>query len=458
MRLLLTGATGLLGTKLARAAFERGHSLTILVRTPQQARDRLGIPCRTFRWDASTVDSVPGEALEESDAVLNLAGEPLAKGMWTAAKMRRIYDSRVAGTRALVEAIRKIPLDKRPPILISASAIGIYGDRGDEILSETSDPETAETDFLARVCTDWEQQTLGHDVEGVRAIALRLGIVLALAGGALPAMLPAFGLGLGGVIGSGRQWMGWLHIEDAIEAIFFLLEGESHAGAFNLTSPAPVTNAEFSRALGRALSKPVPFRIPAFALRLALGRKSSMLLASQRVIPQRLEAAGFRYRYAHLEPALIDICGGNKFETIQWVPKPVDEVFSFFSDASNLEKITPPWLKFRIVEKSGPQMGEGTLITYRLKLHGLPVKWRSRIDTWIPGSMFRDTQIQGPYRRWEHEHRFIPLSGGTLIKDSVKYELPFGRAGEVLAGHIVARDVGRIFSYRRKVIEEIMGG
>ncbi len=457
MRLLLTGATGLLGTKLARVAFERGHSLTILVRTPQQARDRLGTPCRAIRWEASTGESVPGEALEESDAVLNLAGEPLAKGIWTAGKMKRIYDSRVAGTRALVEAIRKIPGDRRPPILISASAIGIYGDRGDEILSESSVSASVEMDFLARVCTDWEQQAIGQHVDGVRATAIRLGIVLAQTGGALPAMLPAFGLGLGGVIGSGRQWMGWVHIEDAIEAIFFLLEGESHAGAFNLTSPFPVRNAEFSSSLGRTLSKPVLFRIPAFALRLALGRKSSMLLASQRVIPQRLESAGFRFRFTRLEAALNDIFRGNKFETVQWVPKPVDEVFSFFSDASNLEKITPPWLQFRIIEKSGPEMGEGTLITYRLKLHGLPVKWRSRIDSWIPGSMFRDTQIQGPYRRWEHEHRFVSVSGGTLIKDSVKYELPLGMGGEVLAGRIVARDVSQIFGYRRKVIEEIMG-
>jgi len=182
-----------------------------------------------------------------------------------------------------------------------------------------------------------------------------------------------------------------------------------------------------------------------------------MLLASQRVIPQRLESAGFRFRFTRLEAALNDIFRGNKFETVQWVPKPVDEVFSFFSDASNLEKITPPWLQFRIIEKSGPEMGEGTLITYRLKLHGLPVKWRSRIDSWIPGSMFRDTQIQGPYRRWEHEHRFVSVSGGTLIKDSVKYELPLGMGGEVLAGRIVARDVSQIFGYRRKVIEEIMG-
>jgi ligand-binding SRPBCC domain-containing protein len=350
-----------------------------------------------------------------------------------------------------------MPKDARPATLISASAVGYYGDRRDEILREDSNPGDARQDFLARICTDWENEVFGRPIEGVRAVAVRLGVVFARGGGALETMLPAFNLGAGAVIGSGDQWMSWIHIDDALEALYFLLENSSAQGAANLTSPNPVTNREFTRALAGALSRPARFRVPSFGLKLAFGEKSSMLLASQRAIPARLQSLGFQFRYERIGEALGDLCSANRFESVQWIRRDVTEVFPFFSDAKNLERITPPWLSFHLLGSIDMEMREGTHIQYRLKLHGLPVKWKSRIDRWESGKMFRDIQVEGPYRRWEHEHRFISVGGGTLIKDSVRYKLPFGAFGEALAGHWVARDVRAIFAYRRKAIEEIFG-
>jgi uncharacterized protein (TIGR01777 family) len=457
MRLLVTGASGLIGTRVARACFEWGYDIAVLARNPEAGRRSIGVPCRAFSWDAANNASVLNEALQGVDAVLHLAGESLATGAWTRKKKDRIYNSRVAGTRALVEAIRLMPEASRPRVLISASAIGIYGDRGEEKLTETSGSGDPHRDFLANVCLAWEDQVFGQPISGMRTVTMRLGLVLARGGGALETMLPPFRLGIGGRFGSGRQWMSWIHIDDVVAATLLLLARDDIHGPVNLTAPNPATNREFTRSLAHAVRRSAVFPVPAPALKLIFGEKASMLLAGQRVLPAQLQAAGFRFRYEGLEDAFGDLCDANRFESVQWIPRPVDEAFAFFSDEKNLERITPPWLSLRVLGKSTAEIRSGTLIKYRLKLHGAPLEWHSLIDRWEPGKMFRDVQAKGPYSRWAHEHHFVPVAGGTLIKDSVRYGLPLGVLSEMVAGHWVSRDIRAIFEYRKQAIEALFG-
>ncbi|HQR18999.1 MAG TPA: TIGR01777 family oxidoreductase [Gemmatimonadales bacterium] len=239
------------------------------------------------------------------DAAVHLAGESIAAGRWTAETKRRIRDSRVLGTRLLAESLAR--LMRRPRVLVTASAVGIYGDRGDDILNEDSPPGS---DFLARVGQEWEAAAKPAAEAGIRVVHLRFGIILAREGGALPRMVRPFMLGAGGPIGSGRQWMSWIALDDAIAAVLEALHNEQARGPINAVAPGPVRNAEFAAALGAALHRPALIPAPAFALRLLYGEMAdAALLASQRVVPSRLEALGFRFRHPALPGALGAILG-----------------------------------------------------------------------------------------------------------------------------------------------------
>lgn len=233
-----------------------------------------------------------------ADAVVHLAGEPVAQ-RWTAAAKQRIHESRVGGTRALVDAIAKC--DVRPKVLVSAAAIGLYGDRGEEWLDEDAAPAKG---FLADVSREWEAEASRAETFGVRVVKIRFGLVLGRDGGALGKMLPVFRLGLGGVLGSGEQWMSWIHIDDIAGLIRFAIENDGLRGVWNGVAPNPVTNREFTRALGKALHRPAFFPVPKFALRLGAGEMSQILLDSQRCRPKAPLAAGYAFRYPELGPAL----------------------------------------------------------------------------------------------------------------------------------------------------------
>jgi hypothetical protein len=292
MKFVISGATGLIGTALAARVRRSGHDVVPLVRRPLRPGER------AIRWDpaAGTIDRA---ALEGCDVVVQLAGESVL-GYWTAAKKRRIRESRVAGTRLVSEAIAG--LAQRPRVLLAASAIGYYGDRGAEELTERSAPGN---DFLAQVAREWEAATAPAAQAGVRVVNLRFGVVLTPAGGALAKMLPAFRLGLGGPIGSGAQYFSWIALDDVLDAILHALATASLAGPVNVTAPHPVTSLELARTLGRVLRRPAVLPVPALALRLIFGAESAALLqSSQRVVPQRLLASGFRFRFPDLEPAL----------------------------------------------------------------------------------------------------------------------------------------------------------
>ena len=297
----LTGATGMVGTALAASCVRDGWRVAALVRNTARAADRL--PSTTLHaWDA-TSGPPPESAVAGAEVVVNLVGESMAEGRWTEARKKKLRDSRVVGTRALVDALRG--LSERPKVLISASGVGYYGDRGDEILTESS---TAGTGFVADLARDWEAEALKAEELGVRVVLLRNGLILSRDGGILKKILPPFRLGLGGKIGSGAQWMPWIHLEDAIGLIRHAIEHEAVRGPLNVVAPEPVTNAEFVRAIGEALGRPTALTAPAFALRLAFGSMTDeLLLASQRAMPVRTLETGYTFRHPLLRAALFEL-------------------------------------------------------------------------------------------------------------------------------------------------------
>jgi uncharacterized protein (TIGR01777 family) len=293
LHVAMTGAGGLIGSALRPRLEAAGHRVTPLVRRMAQAGE--------ISWDPESGRLEPAQ-LERVDAVVHLAGENVG-ARWTAARKRQIKSSRIQGTRLLSEAIARAR--RRPQVLVSASAMGIYGDRGDEVLTENSPAGDGPRDFLAEVGREWEAAAEPARAVGVRVVHPRFGLVLSSEGGALKKMLLPFRLGLGGRLGSGTQWMSWISIDDVVGAIIHVLLTESFSGPVNLVAPEPVRNRDFTAILGRVLSRPTPFAVPAAALRLALGEMAnSTLLASIRVLPKRLLAAGYRFEHPDLETAL----------------------------------------------------------------------------------------------------------------------------------------------------------
>ena len=287
----MSGASGLLGTAISRTFAAEGTTVTRLVRASATGENQ--IP-----WKAGKPLTLPSDF----DAVIHLAGESVV-GRWTAAKKARIRDSRVLGTQTLTDAVTRMAT--KPGVIVAASAIGFYGDRGDEVLNESS---ASGTGFLAEVCREWEAASEPIQQAGVRLVHLRIGVVLSPHGGALGKMLLPYRLGLGGRLGSGKQWLSWIHVDDITGAVRHVLGNESIRGAVNLVGPNPVTNAEFSAALGKALSRPAILPAPVFALRLALGEMADeALLASQRVLPDQLLASRYRFRFPELGAALQSI-------------------------------------------------------------------------------------------------------------------------------------------------------
>jgi uncharacterized protein len=293
MNILLTGSTGLVGSALAVFLAGQGCAVTRLVR--RDARPGAA----EVAWDPAS-GPVDPRALEGFDAAVHLAGENIAQGRWTAAKKARIRDSRAIGTRQLCTALAG---RARPPrVLVAASAVGIYGDRGDTELDETSPPGTG---FLADVCRDWEAATQPAADAGVRVVHLRMGAVLSSSGGMLARVLPLFRWGLGGRLGSGRQYVSWITLDDVVRAVDHALRNDQLRGPVNAVSPQPVTNRQLAQSLGRVLRRPTLFPAPAFMLRLALGEVADqLLLSSARVLPRRLLAAGFQFEEPELAPAL----------------------------------------------------------------------------------------------------------------------------------------------------------
>jgi uncharacterized protein (TIGR01777 family) len=295
VRVVVTGATGLIGRRLVAALRERDDELTVLSRDPDRAGAALGVPA--LAW--SPLDAAaPSAALANCDGVVHLAGENVAQ-RWTARAKRAIRDSRVAGTSNLVAGLRAA--EPRPRVLVSASAVGYYGPRGDERLDEDAAPGT---DFLAEVCMAWEREARAAAELGARVVAIRTGVVLDRSGGALAKMLPPFRAGVGGPVAGGNQYMPWIHVDDLAALYVAALHDERWDGPVNASAPEPVTNREFSAALGRALHRPAVLPVPALALRALYGEMADIVTEGQRAIPARALSLGFEFKHTDLDEAL----------------------------------------------------------------------------------------------------------------------------------------------------------
>ena len=290
MKLVIAGGTGFIGERLREAAISKGHEVVILSRRSQRGFS-------TVVWDAKSSGEWQS-ALEKAEAVINLCGTSIVEGRWNMRRKKEIYDSRILPTRALVAALSQAK--EKPKVLVNASAIGFYGDRAEEELDESSRPGD---DFLAKLCVDWEREALMAQSLGVRAVCLRIGMVLSKDGGALGRMAFPFRLGLGGRLGSGRQWMSWIAIEDLLEMIFSLVNSEL-LGPVNAVSPVPVRNSDFALALSQALQRPAWITVPKWALNCALGEVSSVVLSSQRAFPKKIAGSGFKFQFEDLLSAL----------------------------------------------------------------------------------------------------------------------------------------------------------
>ncbi len=305
MRIFVTGATGLIGRRLVKRLFERQDQVVVVTRRPSEARSLLPTDCRILEGDPTQ----PGpwtEAVPECDAVINLAGENVFGRRWNEEYKQRLMDSRVKSTENVVQALLKprVAGSTAPRVLINASAIGYYGDRGDEELTESSTPGD---DFLARICIAWEKAAEPAQAAGVRVVLLRTGVVLDRDGGPLVEMMRPFKMFVGGKIGSGRQYMSWIHQADIIGTILTALDNPAVQGPVNGTAPNPVTNREVATSLGHAMHRPSIFPTPGFALRLALGEVATLLTSSARVLPKKMQAHNYTFQFPTLDLALADL-------------------------------------------------------------------------------------------------------------------------------------------------------
>lgn len=293
MKILITGGTGLIGRKLCPALLARGHEVTVLSRTPDTVKQKCGASVAAM----ASLNDWQSEVF--FDAVINLAGEPIVDKRWTDERKHRLWQSRVNLTENLVQCIANAT--HKPSVLLSGSATGFYGDGGDAILDESLSPAT---DFGAQLCSAWEAAAQTADAFGVRVCLLRTGLVLDSAGGLLGRMLLPFKLGLAARLGNGRQWMSWIHVDDYVAIVLLLLENSAASGAYNMTAPEPVTNAEFTHTLARLLHRPALLVAPAFILKLMLGEMAVLLLGGQRALPTKVQALGYDFTYVNLEDAL----------------------------------------------------------------------------------------------------------------------------------------------------------
>lgn len=468
MNIFLTGATGFIGRALILRLQQEGHHIVAYVRNEQKARSLLGKDCSVL--GISKDRSGLQQALENADAVINLAGEPLLGGRWDEKKRASIRSSRIDFTNSIVDHISE---EKGPKVFISTSAVGVYGDGGSTELTEEA---ASGTDFLAEICRDWESAALRARDVGCRVVRMRIGVVLGRQGGALAQMLLPFRFGLGGPIGSGDQFVPWIHLQDLVDLFVKALSDNTMSGAFNATAPTPVTFTQFAKALGKQIRRPAILPLPSFAVKALFGEASVVLLNGQRAVPAHAEKMGFKFQFNRIEEALKDLLE-NDFITIgpcrEAVPnsdylarnspsyvlkaattidRPIEEVFSFFSSPENLGLITPAALQFRITALP-EEMNDGAIIDYTLKLNGIvPLKWRTRIENWKDGELFVDAQLRGPYDCWWHEHRFKAEGNKTVMTDTVYYAPPVGLLGRVANALFIEDQLKEIFGYRSSVL------
>ena len=470
MRVFITGATGLVGRALTLRLRRDGHSVVAWSRSADRVAQKLGGEAKAASGDQAAL----ARAVDGCDAVVALAGEPVLPGRWTTKRKAALRSSRVDLNARLVEAI--LAAEHRPSTIVAASAVGFYGSTSSTPVTEEAGPGKG---FLADLCRDWEAAFQPAVDAGVRVVWGRIGIVLARGGGALGPLLPLTRLGVGGPLGSGRQGIPWIHIDDLIEALVLSITRPDLHGPVNMVGPASVPQRDFARAIGRAVGMPAILPAPAFAMRTLLGEAATALLEGQFVAPAKLDALGFQFAFTDLDTALADITAkraatvarftrlldvdaglawlrdhppSHELVSKRLVPVPTDQVWSFFSDARNLAALSPADAGLTL-DPALPPMAVGARFTHTMALGPVSMPWEGEIVAWEPGERFVDIQRRGPFGCWWHEHRFTPAvlpdgTRGTELSDRVLFRSPLGVLGTIATALFVRAQLLEMFAYR----------
>ena len=480
MNVIIAGATGFIGSELVSFLRGKGHAVTAIVRNPEKAAEQLGAGVSILAFGQSDDDLA--SAFEDADVIVNLTGRPLAPVRWSDSKKREFYDSRVGVTERLVSIMENCELP--PAVLISASAVGYYGDRGDEKITEESGIGQG---YLSELCDSWEKAALEAQNFGTRGCTLRLGVVLGRESGFLNQLSFPFEMGIGSYVGDGRQWVPWIHYFDLLRIIDLAINDDGISGPLNCTAPNPVRSKPFSNCLAKILGAKIVIGLPSICLKLVFAEGEKVLTNSQNALPEALLQRNFKFKYDELENALTEECTPEKvsvvkvdsnketFDTSLKYSKKLSQAdyrietsvnlavnseaaFNFFSSPLNLGLATPKWMGFHITE-SPPEIIEGSEFEYKIKLGILPMKWRTEIIKWSPDEVFIDFQKKGPYSLWWHQHRIVAEGDSNCrMEDKVFYRVPGWLIGRVVHKYLIKNMLIRIFSYRRKVIQMRFGG
>ena len=480
MNILIAGATGFIGNALISFLKGKGHVLTALVRDVNKAAEQLGTDVKLISFGSTDRELIT--EFEDFEVILNLTGRPLAPSRWTKTKKEDFFDSRVGVAKRIVSIMRGC---KNPPsVLVSASAVGYYGNRFGEEITESSKKGEG---FLADLCDLWEKAAFEAEEFDTRVCALRIGVVLGREGGFLKQLSLSFEMGIGSYIGSGNQWVPWIHYLDLLRIIDLAINDESISGPINCTSPSPVTGKNFAKSLAAILGTKILIGLPRLCLRLVFGEGEKVLTSSQKAYPTFLQEKEFQFVHENLVYALKEECSPKgvsitrvntkkkysddsaeyvpelsraqyKIETSVKLEVSSEQAFDFFSSPFNLGLATPNWMDFHITE-SPSDMNEGSEFEYKINLGPFPMKWRTEIIKWVPDDLFVDYQKKGPYSLWWHQHRIVTEGVSTCrMEDKVFYRVPGWILGRIAHKYIIKSMLIRIFAYRRKVIQMRFGG
>ena len=454
MRVLITGATGLVGCRLCEELLRSGHQITVVTRSKKKYDSVVGLPAVVLEHDL-TQKLLSSPILESIEAVVHLAGENIAGSRWSKEFKKKLYDSRVLTTQNLLESF--IQLKQRSlSVVISASGIDIYPPSDQQCNEETV---TEDSSFLSRLCHQWEDLVYEKTKQlNIRCLQARFGVVLARNSRVLSEMEGFARLGCLGPISGQDFWMSFIHIEDLVKGLIFCLENSKMSGPVNFTSPKPCLHSDFVSALNQTFERRNFLSSPKTLLSIMKGEMINAVTKSHRIVPQKLTDHNFTFCFENIKSVLENLYKGFlwplRFETQQWIPKDKNVVFDFFSSVKNLEKITPPWLKFEWIASPPSKIQQGSEIDYKICIYGVNIKTRTKIVSYNPPKLLVDEKLKGPFRRWRHTHYFQSLAEGTLVTDHVNYELPYKL--NLLGGSFAQSDIKKIFDYRKHKVLDLL--